>query len=286
MFFEDFATPAESMNLRLKTDLDNVCKELNKFDGWYIAGGFALALLKNKQEHEPIDHNDIDIFFESEEAFQKCLKFYISKHQVMFESKYAVSFDNKVQFVCYSFGAPEVILETFDLNICRVAYIPKSKEIVDIRGFEPEVIRIMNPTNYALIHRIIKYAYRDFSISTETLLQAKELMTNDGLSEYNAYGENTHSKMTPEEFDNKISGTSFRPKVWFEYFKDRDFLSEIMDAYKSEMSIFGVPNAFLEIRNIKDTYNDNQYFALLKIHGKLIGEELNKAKYKYPEAFL
>jgi hypothetical protein len=188
--------------------------------------------------------------------------------------------------VCYDFGTPRDILDTFDLNVCRVAWIPETKELIDCRGVNPKNIVIMKPTNYSLLDRILKYAYRDFDLSVETLLTAKALMTSDGLSEYDRYGESTYKKLSSEEYDYKIESSGMHPKVWLEYFKDRDFLSEEMEKRNDSFGLYGINRVLTSTYNKKYAYTDNQFYAMLLVNGELKGDYLEEARDKYPESFL
>jgi hypothetical protein len=185
------------------------------------------------------------------------------------------------------FGSPEEILETFDLNICRMAYLPESKTFIDKRGDNPNEIHLTNVKNYKILDRVIKYSYRGFQMSVSLLHELKEYMTSDGLSEIDFYGEEVCSKMSSFEFDSKIMQCSgIPPRVFLGYFEEYDFLQEALNLNRISSTIWGMAYPFNDYKNIIHSFNDNQRYAFMVNHGKLIGQDLREAINKYPDIFV
>ena len=261
--------------------MNELLREMPK-DGWFIAGGHALGLLTTKQHK-----GDIDIFFISEEALGEAKSIYT--HTIIYDSDYATTYDNNVQFVHYKFGTPKEILETFDLNVCRVAYIPYREEFIDLRGDTPNEIKIMEPENYTLFTRVEKYLFRDFTIDAEQLKYLRTLMTTDGLKDKDAYGVGVYMKFTEEEFASRLFtiGNNIDAEVYFEVLWDFDFLfGVVQEKAKHRDSLVDFSFNFLRLYDLDKAKNSNQRYAILMNNNKLTGEVLQEAKDEFPEHFV
>lgn len=89
----------------------------------FIAGGCFKNIFRNEKI------KDIDIFFKSEEDFNKAVQFYNyhGKYIFSYENKNTISYLNKetgirVELIRNTYGSPEEILSNFDFSIVKFAY--------------------------------------------------------------------------------------------------------------------------------------------------------------------
>lgn len=289
-FWEEFefdASPMSKNNLSQCMETIKSLKEILPFSGWFIAGGFGVALIEQHLEY-PSPHNDVDIFFENEEVFQRSLEIYSKRYATKYTSQFAVTFDNGVQFVNFAFGTPEETLERFDINVCRVAYEPFSEAFTDLRGDKPKEIQIMNPSNYTLLQRVKKYLFRDYTISLQELQKLRVLMTSDGLSELNMYGDSV-GKMHTTQFIDAVYQFLQRlnPKHFYELFDDVDFMDIVQEQKMrtQNMSVFGMIG-YLNLKGLPNVSNEEQAWAIKWNNNCLVGDEYRKAVGKYPDYFV
>lgn len=114
---------------------------------WFIAGSFAMPGDK---------YNDIDVFFESEEAYKEAMS---SIDPTLFiygttNAQVMQLYGLKVQLITRHFGTIDEIFGTFDLNICQQAILPNLIHRQSIKA--SSTLHIINP-NYATFHRFLKY---------------------------------------------------------------------------------------------------------------------------------
>lgn len=261
--------------------------ELSSCEGWYFAGGFAVALLE-AQKGSDTQVGDIDIFFENKEAFDAVSEVYSKLYTKGRVSKYAETYNNNVQLITFQYGLPHEVLNNFDINICRVAYVPYEERYVDMRGENPYEMKIMNPTNYSLVQRIKKYVYRKGTIDLAELKKLRELMTSDGLSELDVYGEKTLTKTSHVEFFSRISDFKNRlvQEDYYKLFEDIDMLEMVIESKAVTGTWLGHRLSFLDMKDIPYVANDNQKYAVLLNNDMLKGGDLSEALDKYPEYFI
>lgn len=110
-------------------------RQLDKFmvgHNGFIAGG----CFKNLFNNEPI--KDIDMFFKSEDDFNKAVKYFNRSDDFdpYYESKNVTAFKHRdshisVELVRTIFGAPEDVISEFDFTVTKFAYY---KELTDDDG--------------------------------------------------------------------------------------------------------------------------------------------------------
>lgn len=170
---------------------------LPNFDGKFcIAGGSMLSLWLDK----PI--NDIDLFFENENEFLKCLKYF---NEVVGECDYetpnAVRFVHKgmkYDLIRKEFGTPNEIISNFDFYNCAIAV---TKDNVYALSHTLESINTnslmligenykINPTS--TMKRVVKYAKKGFNVDNKILLTIlSEIRIQTEESFMNSFGENS-----------------------------------------------------------------------------------------------
>ena len=134
---------------------------------WFIAGG---AVSSNT-------YSDIDIYFESEQAYKamhaEFLKLDNTPYETFNASSFYISNNNysrtTFQLVCCKFGTPTQILADFDLNICRNAVLPDRTLIQTRESFFPMYLDL-DKLRANSVSRLIKYHHRNFLTDTNKLV--------------------------------------------------------------------------------------------------------------------
>jgi len=134
---------------------------------WFIAGG---AVSSNT-------YSDIDIYFESEQAYKAMHAEFLKLDNTPYETSNASSFyisnsnysRTTFQLVCCKFGTPTQILADFDLNICRNAVLPDRTLIQTRESFFPMYLDL-DKLRANSVSRLIKYHYRNFLTDTNKLV--------------------------------------------------------------------------------------------------------------------
>ena len=134
---------------------------------WFIAGG---AVSSNT-------YSDIDIYFESEQAYKamhaEFLKLDNTPYETFNASSFYISNSNysrtTFQLVCCKFGTPTQILADFDLNICRNAVLPDRTLIQTRESFFPMYLDL-DKLKANSVSRLIKYHHRNFLTDTNKLV--------------------------------------------------------------------------------------------------------------------
>ena len=135
--------------------------------GWFIAGGAITSST----------YSDIDIYFESEQAYKAMHAEFLKLDNTPYETSNASSFNvsngnynhSTFQLVCRKFGTPTQILADFDLNICRNAVLPDRTLIQTRESFFPMYLDL-DKLRANSVSRLIKYHHRDFLIDTNKLV--------------------------------------------------------------------------------------------------------------------
>ena len=135
---------------------------------WFIAGG---AVSSNT-------YSDIDIYFESEQAYKTMHAEFLMLDNAPYETSNASSFNagngnyssrTTFQLVCRKFGTPAQILADFDLNICRNAVLPDRTLIQTRESFFPMYLDV-DKLKANSVSRLIKYHRRNFLTDTNKLV--------------------------------------------------------------------------------------------------------------------
>lgn len=134
---------------------------------WFIAGG---AVSSNT-------YSDIDIYFESEQAYKAMHAEFLKLDNTPYETSNASSFTTSsnmqpfctFQLVCRNFGTPTQILADFDLNTCRNAVLPDRTIIQTRESFFPMYLDL-DKLRANSITRLIKYHRRNFLTDTNKLV--------------------------------------------------------------------------------------------------------------------
>lgn len=149
-------------------------KELLSIPGWFIAGSSATCY----------PYNDIDIYFESEKAFQQVCDVFTSMPDIYYTTNLLNLIDVRpkksgimpfsdelisvsktpIQLICKYFGTPEEILSKFDINICRNAILPDKTYYQHPSSLD--LMYIDNITASSAI-RLNKYLNRGFPIDID-----------------------------------------------------------------------------------------------------------------------
>ena len=171
-------------------------KELLSIPGWFIAGSSATCY----------PYNDIDIYFESKEAFKQVYDVFIS----MTDKYYTTDLVNLIdvqpkrlfgtkktqipfQLIRKYFGTPEEILSKFDINICRNAILPDKTYYQHPSSLD--LMYIDNITASSAI-RLHKYINRGFPIDTDKYIDLVHyLCTNPDQTFENFYDVNSSSSI-------------------------------------------------------------------------------------------
>lgn len=136
--------------------------------GWFIAGGAV--------SHDR--HLDIDVYFESEQAYKAMHAEFLKLDNTPYETSNASSFTisnnnmqpfNTFQLVSRNFGTPTQILANFDLNICRNAVLPDRTLIQTRESFFPMYLDL-DKLRANSASRLIKYHHRNFLTDTNKLV--------------------------------------------------------------------------------------------------------------------
>lgn len=135
--------------------------------GWFVAGGAVTSPT----------HLDIDIYFESEQAYKAMHAEFLKLDNAPYETSNASSFTISsnmqpfctFQLVSRNFGTPTQILADFDLNICRNAILPNRTLIQTRESFFPMYLDL-DKLRANSISRLVKYHYRSFLIDTNKLV--------------------------------------------------------------------------------------------------------------------
>ena len=131
---------------------------------WFIAGG---AVSSNT-------YSDIDIYFESEQAYKAMHAEFLKLDNMPYETSNASSFNinysrTPFQLVCRKFGTPIQIFADFDLNICRNAVLPDRTLIQTRESFFPMYLDL-DKLRANSVSRLIKYHRRNFLTDTNKLV--------------------------------------------------------------------------------------------------------------------
>lgn len=134
---------------------------------WFIAGG---AVSSNT-------YSDIDIYFESEQAYKAMHAEFLKLDNTPYETSNASSFyisnsnysSTTFQLVCRKFGTPTQILADFDLNICRNAVLP-DRTLIQTRESFFSMYLDLDKLRANSVSRLIKYHHRNFLIDTNKLV--------------------------------------------------------------------------------------------------------------------
>lgn len=129
----------------------------------YFSGSFALALEDPKNEFD-----DIDIFFETEEEFLKCVDLFKTEETITkdFQTENAITYKiqgvGTVQLICFSFKPIKDILSMFDFVHVMYA-VDMNGTVTDLR----RGVKTIKPNNLknTSIKRLMKYIDRGFKIT-------------------------------------------------------------------------------------------------------------------------
>lgn len=150
---------------------------INKYGGFYIAGGALTSLATNK------DINDIDIFFPNREALLEAVLFLKEDSAIYcsFISDKSITFSDgatNFQLIYFDFyEKPEDIFKHFDFTICMAAYSSLTDEIIYHEDFllhnSQRRLFFNSQTRFPILSslRVQKYEKRGYSISKNEFLK-------------------------------------------------------------------------------------------------------------------
>ena len=243
-------------------DYDYIKDLLKDIDGWFLAGGYVVASMQGNSEY-----GDIDIFFKTKDDYTNAV------------AKLSGSLHKEFSFVKGYYGSIEEILESFDLNIVKVAYDPTEDKIIDMRDDEGKqgIIRIQNPKYYNLLDRIIKYTNRGFKIYGEEINKLMNLMTSDNLEEHKDYGRQIYYKIDLSEFVLSLyTIVASNPKAIFEGTKEVNYLMDIPCPFFR--SYYATKIDYVSTKN---------QLWWIKYHNNMLrGDELKECMNEFPEFFV
>lgn len=189
-------------------NIDNLFNELPKelFDlsGWYISGSAATCAT----------YNDIDIYFESKEAFDAVYALFASfpgyncydmKNLIEVTPKSQpldTFFDGStpreisrqltskyiIQLICKFFGPPEEVLSKFDINICRNAILPDKTYYQHPTSLD--LMYIDNITSSSA-NRLHKYIMRGFPIDRDKYIEFVNYLCSNPNQKFDSFYENS-----------------------------------------------------------------------------------------------
>ena len=119
-------------------------KKLIPHNNWFIAGGAAASSV----------YNDIDIYFYTKEDYEAALRAIPIR---TITSKLADTFEYlsyKIQYIKCTFGTPEEVFATFDLNKSCIAILPTGGIVQSADFHKPLYIKHLSTQT---IQRFIKY---------------------------------------------------------------------------------------------------------------------------------
>jgi hypothetical protein len=146
-------------------------------NNWFISGSYANSKITNA--------SDIDVFFCTQADYDSAVlhitKLYATDTDLVVDSVtshsttfYIRNISVPVQFIQKSFGTPDKIFDTFDLNVCKRALLPNGTKIVH-KSADQE-LRV-EKVNYNTFSRYFKYADRLYSKKEVTRLGKKLIDT-------------------------------------------------------------------------------------------------------------
>lgn len=130
--------------------------------GAYIAGSFALYLSTYMHPHKP---GDVDYFFTDQDSLDKC----INLLGIAEESEWTYRQD-KIHVIKKVFKSPFDILDSFDIDPCRILYDPITKELwaheKAIKSYNTGLctFELSKTSSERYIPRFMKYIHRGFEI--------------------------------------------------------------------------------------------------------------------------
>lgn len=188
----------------------NHLNELFKGLNWFISGSFASTLT--------LRPNDIDVYFYTANDFHRAvsrcaksntwfsyatsdsascwsLKYNTGLHDALRGTKYGRNIP--LQLISKTFGNPEEVLDTFDLNICKIALTPTGKTLI-AKEFNEDPLKVVS-INSDTYFRVIKYVSRYYGgIVSPEAISALERVIDDWIEDTtvveNYYGETTSYK--------------------------------------------------------------------------------------------
>jgi hypothetical protein len=163
----------------------------------YLAGGFLRKIIKNGSVEKTIENSlasgDIDLFFYNQDAAEKAFEHFaklkgsfISKSNkdgakftpnsmtgFAFEGRGIIKLNDKkfphtlkFQFIAKSTGAPEQVLNRFDISNCKIATDGKNIWMIEDweKLEEDKIIRVDNLSGQYILSRLKKYLTDDYDL--------------------------------------------------------------------------------------------------------------------------
>lgn len=208
-FSDDIDLPSGDPVRVLTQELGGFLMEFMDRYGAFLAGGAIVSAYCGQPIH------DFDIYFPSLAAYQAFkvhfFRAYASYYahscvEVSAFTSNALTVDiggRTYQFIRRQFGTPEEVIATFDLNVCRSAFLPGSRTFVNggswYRELSDRVLRycVSSTNDYdpiMTLYRIKKYMSRGFLLDRDSLpplllsIQRRSARENmDSLDEADAY---------------------------------------------------------------------------------------------------
>lgn len=152
---------------QIQTIFSHLPKDMFNIPDWFIAGGSVASS----------SFSDIDVYFQTETAYNETLNLFKDNYIFLFQSENAVSFKLPstnawiepspcvIQLIRRSFQPIDNILTDFDINVCRKAILPSGKLFTLPEANHPLQVDLSNlRANTA--SRFIKYTQRGFITHT------------------------------------------------------------------------------------------------------------------------
>lgn len=154
--------------------------------GEIIAGSFLCNLPAIAPYADPIDFNDVDIYFKS----KKDVLAFMDRNKDMYMSDYNT--DSNIAWKTIKDGThfnlifgiaykdPADLISRFDIRACSIAYDPATNEIYSVRGSLADCVMrrlIYNPIPHnTTIARLLKYTKKGFDIDPYQRIFLSELI--------------------------------------------------------------------------------------------------------------
>jgi hypothetical protein len=189
-------------------------KLLRKYGG-YIAGGYARWMVSPRES--PVLPEDLDVYGKSSSGIMSMADMASAYYMNMISSGENLYNSNRIwtyqdsmgklpniQFIGLQSGAPEYVLETFDLGICQAAVTPEGGFVGE--GFMEEErnleIKVKN-ISPSMHERIFKYINKGYMISPEEIVRVKYVEPLQRMF----FGGHLYSVENPR-------GITFNPATW------------------------------------------------------------------------
>lgn len=158
---------------------------------WFIAGGACRSVFSGERI------NDLDIYFKSQEDFDKFNDKHFKDLKAVFDTPNAISYcknNRKIQLIKKFYGDPTDVLKRFDLTVCQCAYIPfpytsQNMFVMSDSFLEHLSLRLLvyntngdHPINS--LYRVVKFLKRGYKVPAVELVKLALRINNLEINTY------------------------------------------------------------------------------------------------------